>query len=160
MSKLFYLSEIVKFAIQKEQESFDLYQKLAQQVSNIEVRAIFEVLASEEVKHKDFYNHMLANVKNEQTPGVKEDEEYQAYMETLISDSRYIPALTADDFKNIPKVLDYAIAREKDSVLFYSSLKNFIPASAYADIDKIIHEEERHASILLRVKEKCASTNL
>lgn len=154
MSKLFYLSEVVKFAIEKEQESFELYQKLATQVDVIEVRAIFEVLAREETKHKDFYSTMLAGVANEQSPGVREDDEYKAYMDELIASGRRTVALTAADFKDVKKVLDYAIAREQDSVLFYSSLKHFVTADAGVKIDAIIREEEKHAAILLQVKSR------
>jgi len=152
MSKLFYLSEIIKFAIEKEQESFNLYEKMATQVTDSELQKIFQRLAQEEVKHKDFYTTMLSTVKIEQSPGVKENDEYQSYVEALITDSRTVPTITATDFKNTNKVLDYAIAREKDSILFYSGLKNFVAATAHGSIDTIIREEERHAAILMKVK--------
>lgn len=153
MTKLFYLSEIVKFAIEKEQESIDLYNLLATQVNDDKVKDIFQKLVQEETKHKAYYSDMLSGIKQEQSPGVKEDAEYQAYMEALITSSRTVPTPSSADMQNVSKVLDYAIAREKDSVLFYSGLKNFIPASAHDHIDIIIHEEERHAAIILKVKE-------
>jgi len=154
MAKLFYLSEIVKFAIEKEQESYDLYQKLAAQVTDNNLKAIFQKLAQEEVKHKAYYSDILTSTKQEQSPGVKEDDEYQAYMEALIASSRNATELKIVDIKNISNVLDYAIAREKDSVLFYSGLKNFVSPTIHNKIDEIIHEEERHAAILMQVKEK------
>lgn len=155
MTKLFYLSEIVKFAIEKEQESFDLYTTLETKVSDANLKTIFQRLIKEEIKHKTFYSKMLENVKPEQSAGVKEDEEYLAYIQALIANSRSIAPLTDKDFANIPAVLDYAIAREKDSVLFYSSLKNFVPAAAQQEIDAIIHQEERHAALLEKVKSSC-----
>jgi rubrerythrin len=154
MSKLFYLSEIVKFAIEKEQESFDLYQKLANQINDENVKVLFQKLAQQEIHHKSFYSNMLESVKPEQSPGVKEDGEYHSYMESLIAGSRIIPTLSATDFNNPNKVFDYAIAREKDSVLFYSGMKNFVAPSAHASIDHIIQEEEKHVAVLLAVKAK------
>ena len=155
MPKIFYLSEVIKFAIEKEQESFELYQKLEKETTNEKIKLIFQRLAKEETKHKAFYADFLAKITPQQSPGVKEDEEYQAYMEELIASSRTIPPLASSDFKNTLKVLDYAIAREKDSVLFYSGLKNVVPIAARNDIDTIIREEERHAALLMKVKEKC-----
>jgi rubrerythrin len=152
MTKLFYLSEIVKFAIEKEQESFDLYTKMSEQVSDAAIKSIFQKLAQEETKHKIYYADMLSGIKQEQSPGVKEGEEYQAYMEALIASSRSTSIPTPTDMKDVNKVLDFAIAREKDSVLFYSGLKNLVPANAHDHIDLIIREEERHAAILLKVK--------
>lgn len=152
MAKLFYLSEVVKFAIEKEQESIELYSSLEQKVTDTELKNTFQFLTKEEHRHKIFYSKMLENVKQEQSPGVKEDEEYELYMQALISNSRSTPKLSEKDLANMPTVLDYAIAREKDSVLFYSNLKNFLPSREQQDVDAIIHQEERHAAVLQKVK--------
>ena len=53
MPKVFYLSEILKFALEKEQQSADLYQKLANQVSDAKDKAVFERLVQEELGHKN-----------------------------------------------------------------------------------------------------------
>lgn len=152
MSKLFYLSEIVKFAIEKEQESIELYTKLAEQAEQAEVKAIFQRLVQEEQKHKIFYGKMLEGIKVEQSPGVKEDADYDAYMMDIINSSRQAKALSADDIKNVIVALDYAIAREKDAVLFYTGLKNYVSSDDHPQVNVIIQEEEKHASILAKVK--------
>lgn len=155
MAKIFYLSEIVKFAIEKEQESIDLYSALEKKVTDAGLKTTFQRLTKEEGKHKDFYSKMLTTVKPEQSPGVQEDDDYALYMQALIANSRSIPPLAEKDFTDIKAALDYAIAREKDSVLFYSNLKNFLPMREQQDVDIIIHQEERHAAILQKAKIHC-----
>jgi len=154
MPKIFYLSEILDFALEKEQQSADLYQKLADQAGNADDKALFEKLVRDELNHKAYYAEILASVKEEQSPKVpQEGEEYTAYMRQLIEDSRTTKVLP-DDISSMPlnEVLDYAIARERDSMTFYLGLKQFVPESAKAHIDVIIAEESRHAAVIASLK--------
>jgi rubrerythrin len=155
MPKIFYLSEILDFALEKEQQSADLYQKLADLADNPDDKALFEKLMRDELGHKAYYAEILASVKEEQSPKVpREGEEYMAYMRQLIEDSRTVKALP-EDISSMPlnEILDYAIAREKDSVMFYLGLKQFVPESAKAHIDIIIAEESHHAAVIAGLKE-------
>jgi rubrerythrin len=152
MTKVFYLSEIVKFAIEKEIESVELYQKLAGSVSKPELQQLFRTLVVEEQKHKAFYSDMLSFVDLQQTPGVHEDDEYTAYMQEMIRAARAVAALTGEQLNDFVRVIDYAIAREKDSILFYVGLKHLVADKDKAAIDKIIYEEGRHIVFLARMR--------
>jgi len=56
------------------------------------------------------------------------------------------------------EILKRAIEKEKDSIVFYSGLKDFAPAEIAKDkIDEIIREELRHIRILNRASERIAS---
>ena len=107
MAKIFYLSEIVKFAIEKEQESFDFYKALAEKEENAEIKSVFETLKLEEQQHEAFYKGMLNTVTEEQTPRVHEDEEYAVYMQTLIDASRQQSPRTAAEFSDTKVAIDY-----------------------------------------------------
>lgn len=153
MPKVFYLSEILKFAVEKEQQAADLYQKLADQVNDAKNKDIFEGLVRDELEHKAFYAAILSSVPAESSPGVQEGEEYAAYMRQLIESSRTTKPLPID-LSSMPlnDVLDYAIEREKDSVMFYLGLKQYVPKNAKAQVDEIIKEESRHAAVIARLK--------
>lgn len=154
MPKIFYLSEILDFALEKEQQSADLYQKLADLADNPDDKALFEKLVRDELGHKAYYAEILASVKEEQSPKVlREGEEYAAYMRQLIEESRTVKALP-EDISKMPfnEILDYAIAREKDSMAFYLGLKQLVPESAKSHIDVIIAEESRHAAVIAGLK--------
>lgn len=153
MSKVFYLSEILKFAVEKEQQSADLYQKLADQASDAKNKDIFEGLVRDELGHKTFYADILSSVPEKSSPGVQEGKEYTAYMRQLIKSSRTTQPLP-DDISSmlLNDILDYAIEREKDSVMFYLGLKQYVPENAKSKVDEIIEEESKHAAIIASLK--------
>lgn len=154
MPKLFYLSEIIKFAIVKEKESYHLYKKLADFTEKQSIKEVFCQLMREEKQHEEFYKNMLKAVPKEQTAGVKEDEEYYAYVQELISASRSVQPLSIESNTGLSKILNYAIAREKDSILFYTGLKNYVSSTNQDQINKIIKEETKHAAKLLALKKE------
>ena len=54
-------------------------------------------------------------------------------------------------------VLDFAISREMDSILYYHEIKRFVPVAQHLIIDQIIDEERKHFSQLSEAKKKyCA----
>jgi rubrerythrin len=152
MATVFYLSEIVNFAIEREQQSAELYQMLADNTVNAEHKKIFEQLVEEEHHHEEFYANILDQVKKEQSPNVHEGEEYAAYMKALIDEARTLKSVSDLNINDIKAVLDYGIGREKDSVVFYTGLKNFVPETAKAHIDDIIREEAKHIAILCNMQ--------
>jgi rubrerythrin len=153
MPKVFYLSEILKFAVEKEQQAADLYQKLADHASDAKDKKLFEKLVQDELGHKAFYTKILSSVPEESSPKVHSGEEYDAYMRQLIESSRTAKSLP-DDISSIPfnDILDYAIERERDSVMFYLGLKQYVPENAKAKVDVIIAEESKHAAIIAKLR--------
>lgn len=154
MTKIFYLSEIVKFAIEKEKESVALYKELGDKAGTKDIKDLFHRLMLEEEKHEAFYTKLLGATHKEQSPGVTEDAEYEAYMQELIRTSRSTSSLDPHKFTDMKIVLDYAIAREKDSILFYVGLKNYLPTHDKEKIDFIIKEEAQHVAKLLLLKKQ------
>ncbi|MCK4870395.1 MAG: ferritin family protein [Gammaproteobacteria bacterium] len=152
MSKIFYLSEIVKFAVEKERQAYELYKMLHDASASEESKKLFSYLMEQELQHEKFYEAMLGGVTEEQSPNVKEDNEYTAYIDELIDASRKIAPYQDLDFNDLNSVLDYAMAREKDSILFYVGLKNLAPKATHDHIDQIITEEEKHLVILSKLK--------
>ena len=153
MAKVFYLSEVVNFAVAREQEAYNLYQQLSEEVQDQTAKMMFQHLMQEEMKHKEFYKEMLEHIEKEQTPRVAEDSEYVAYMQEMIAEARTAKRLSADDIRDVAAAVSYAMEREKDSIMFYVGLKNFVPEHAYAAINKIIAEEGRHLALLIRFKQ-------
>lgn len=155
MSKIFYLSELLKFAIERETQSFDLYTQMADQTKDPELKVLFDTLAEQETKHKMFYTSMLEHTPKEASPKVKpQGDEYTDYIKNLIASQRTVKPLSIEQLHNPIQLLDYAISREQDSVLFYTGLKHYVPKDAHEKVDVIINEEMKHAAILTKVKEK------
>lgn len=151
MAKVFYLSEIFKFAVEKEIESAELYSKLAENASVTEAKSLFLLLLQEEKKHKDIYSSMLSSIKDDQ-PLEENTSEYLDYMQEMITAGRSVVPLSNEQMANLKIVLDFALAREKDSVIFYNGLKNFVKAADVSTIDAIIKEESKHIALLSKLK--------
>lgn len=151
MAKIFYFDEVVKFAIEKEIESFNLYKNLSEKASDPTIKKLFSYLMEQEKAHKNFFNTMLASVKIDHTTSTKNDE-YQAYVQELIAESRVIAPFSSLNYNDLNNVFDYAIGREKDSIVFYTALKNVIDASSHVHLDEIIREEGSHIMKILEIK--------
>lgn len=152
MAKVFYISEVIKFAIEKEEQSIALYEKMAEKTT--EHRQFFEKLVAEEKNHEAIYAQMLTTVPDEQTPGVMEDEEYAQYTTELIDAGRRIPPIMEGEVDSLRTVLSYALAREKESVIFYVGLKNLVPTKNKEQIEKIIKEEFKHVAMFIDLRKK------
>ena len=155
MATLLYINEIVNFAIERETESYALYKELSEKVVQDEAKNLFSVLMQEEQAHKTYYSTFLSTIEAKQSPGVSEDEEYAAYMRTLIDSRRTVKEPTIA-LNNLTEVLDFAIAREKDAVLFYVGLENFVPDKDKSTVKTIIKEEGNHIVKLTILKQQFA----
>ncbi len=60
------LSDILKQAIIMEARGKSLYQKVAEQTENKDVKKIFDIMAEEEQTHIEFLTRQLINLKNKQ----------------------------------------------------------------------------------------------
>lgn len=154
MPAVFHLVEIVKFAIEKEKESYDLYQHLANIAETKEAKQLFTFLASEEKKHEDFYIKMLKGIQDHAAWSNEQMEDYKAYVQDLIATSRTLTPILLNEVGDVKSAIDYAILREKESILFYVGLKNFLPAIDNKHLDLIIQEEAKHAAMLTNLKKK------
>ncbi|MCP4051246.1 MAG: ferritin family protein [bacterium] len=155
MPEIFYMSEIINFAIEKEIESRELYKFLSEKAKSNEARELFSYLCFMEEKHEEFFKSLLNSVEKKQTPRVEENEEYYDYMKTLIELSRkYTLDLKNIDIDNLKQVLDYAMSREKDAIIFYSGLKDAVDKTNKSKIYTIIKEEAKHYTQISSLREK------
>ena len=85
-------------------------------------------------------------------------EEYAAYVQALVD-----TAVFSDDLINSKmatgadsdiKALELGIGAEKDSILFYYTMKEIMPQRAQSTVDKIIAEEKSHVRQLSELKRK------
>lgn len=153
MGTLFYINEIVNFAIEREQESYDLYKELAENVESQNVKEVFQTLMEEEKKHKVYYSELLSTVEEKHTPSAQGYDEYDDYMRTLIDAQRTVKTPPVD-MANLQEILDFAIAREKDAVLFYTGLENYVPEKDQPTVKDIIKEEASHIVKLSNLKKE------
>ncbi len=151
MGAVFEIHEIVNFAIQREQESFELYRTLAEHVQPQELKNVFLMLMEEERQHQGYYSGLLASLTQQVDPAWQRDQEYDAYMRILL-DSGKASKTPPVDMENLQAIIEFAIGREKDAVLFYTGLEHCVPAKDRERIREIVREEARHIVKLTHIK--------
>lgn len=147
-------SEILDLAVQVEEKGAIFYQRLADRVQVEEVKKLLNYLALEEEKHQEDFKRLGNDLL-----GVSPRETYEGeYVEYVLStvdthmfaneDLLEMAIITAERPVDIVKL---AISFEKDSILFFHSLRNLVNQDKQKVIDKLIKEEEGHIIRLVKV---------
>jgi rubrerythrin len=130
-------SDIFQFAIRMEENGEKFYNYAASIAKDPKVYGIFTKLASEEVKHRKLFADMFTKIDTimpkESYPG-----EYMAYLQASIDGKVFSAAPQGTGrHQGCLAALDFAIARELDSVLYYSEMKKYVTASAQGLLDQV-----------------------
>lgn len=145
MAVFFDVSEVLQFAIRIEEKGEEFYRKVAEKVSDSELKKIFIFLADEEVRHKKIFSSMVEKITNYQPPETYPGEYFQylrAYADTLIFPPEIEREL--DTKGGVLKAIDFGIRRELDSIMYYLETKAVVPETQHSVMDKIIEEERNH----------------
>ncbi|MEO0255625.1 MAG: ferritin family protein [candidate division WOR-3 bacterium] len=130
------IDEIIEFAIKKEEEAYNIYNKLREKTKDKHLKKIFEELREEELKHKqkliDFKEgKIILTPKSERVPDLK------------ISDTLISIELKEDfDFQD---VLIFAMKREKLAFTLYTELAEKSENENIKDLlNSLAKEEAKH----------------
>ena len=147
--------EIFEMAEQIERNGVKFYRKAAQGISDRQTRQMLEELADMEVEHEKIFAEMRKQLSSEaQMAGVFDPEnEMVLYLQAMASghvfDLRKDPSEQLKGTESIEDILKMAIDAEKDSIVFYLGLKDFVPVKAGKDkVEAIIEEEKGHIAAL------------
>lgn len=147
MSTLLNASEILGFAIYIEQNGYEFYVETAKKFNDAKLMELFHLLAEEEQGHERIFKKMKEDV-GKFTPPESYPGEYEQYMKDYLK--TFAPKTSENMKELIAKVesvgdaLELALGFEKDSVVFYSTLKSFVSPRNKQMLDKIIEEEVTH----------------
>lgn len=155
--------EVLEIAEQIEQNGAEFYRKAAGIFDESEISGLFLRLANWEMKHKKIFNLMKKQLAatNNGTGKHRTNEtlpEQKAMAALAVFGIRQEPSDEFNKSKSKVDIIKRAIEKEKDSVVFYSGLKDFAYAGiAEEKIDNIIKEELRHIKILNKLVERMAT---
>jgi rubrerythrin len=154
MSYLLDVKEILEFAVYIEQQGYEFYVGAMKKFGEPRATELFQYLADEEFKHEEFFKKLL-----QESGGIKgesRDPEYQAYMREFckahsLADREATTAILAKA-SGLGEVLDMAMGFEKDSIVFFSELKEIYGKRNSVAVDRIIHEEMGHLRKIFQMK--------
>lgn len=146
---MFTLREIVRLAVQVEQNGEKVYREAQEAASNPAVGSLLERLADDEARHAEWFEGLETQV-----PHTPADPELEKMAETILSDILADQSFSLKDadfsqLKGTQDLLDLAIEFEQDTVIFYQMLSSFVDDEEIRNhLNTIIEEEKRHIQAL------------
>jgi rubrerythrin len=154
VSRTFNAIEVFEIAEQIERNGEVFYRRAAERFRDSEAGGIFAKLADWEVKHEAAFAALRKQLAKEPEELLRVDPE------NLPVDAKAMAGLSAFGINTDATVelvgCKTALQKEKDTIIFYTGLKEFVPvAVAVSEIDDIIAEELRHIRIIIEALEEC-----
>ncbi|MCJ7785749.1 MAG: ferritin family protein [Desulfobacterales bacterium] len=161
MSFDFNADEIFQIGVQIETNGQKFYEMVSRNSADPSVQKFFLDLSRVESKHIALFQKLRQRLPDSAKRGDLFDpnQEVHLYVKATADShvflkNKDIPEL-ASKCKTPLEALDLAIAFEKDSVVFYTTMKKMVPESlGKAEVDALIDEEISHIFILMQEKKK------
>ncbi len=155
MAITFNAFEIFEIAEQIERNGVKFYRKAAQALSGSDLHKTLLDLADMEAEHEETFANMRKQISYKQRELITFDPENEMalYLQAMASghvfDLKKDPAEQLTGKQTPAEILKMAIEAEKDSIVFYVGLKNFVPAETGKEkVEDIIREEQGHIVLL------------
>ena len=155
MSITFNAFEIFEMAEQIERNGTKFYRKAAQIVPDRNARQMLLDFADMEAEHEKTFADMRSKLSEKESEPVVFDPENEAAMYLQAMASSHVFDLKATESQEltgnetVQDIIKSGIKAEKDSVVFYTGLKDFVPSKAGKDkVEAIIKEEMGHIALL------------
>jgi len=157
MSITFNAFEIFEMAEQIERNGVKFYRKAAKNISDQNVCQMLLDLADMEVEHEKTFADMRKQLSDEARELRVFDPENELALYLQAMANGHVFNLNKDLSEQLKgnetaeEILKLAIDAEKDSIVFYLGLKDFVPVKAGKDkVEAIIKEEMAHIAVLNR----------
>jgi len=158
---IFTSSELIEVALGIERNGVAYYSSLGESATDTSLKDSYNHLADMEREHIKIFQNMLGSVgKYRPTYAGETEEEYELYLKALVDSTVFIDDKVARQMAqratSPAEAIQLALGAEKDSILFYSEMRDLVPEQDRPIIDKIISEEKSHIIQLSSLKREFA----
>ena len=147
--------EVFEIAERIERNSVKFYRKAAEAFADENLSSILLSLSEFEKEHEKNFASMRKQISAKERDMITFDPENEMALylhkiaEGHVFDLKKDPTEQLKDKETIADILNFAIESEKNSIIFYLGLKNYIPSTAGKNkVDEIINEEMNHIAEL------------
>lgn len=156
---VFSAAELLDIAVGIERNGVAYYDSLSQAAGDPALKKTYEQLAGMERHHVDVFQQMRSALSGAGAVVPVEDEaEYGAYLKALIDSSVFTDDRVARELAGRvggpAEALQLALGAEKDSILFYTEMRDLVPQRQREAVDNIIKEERSHVRLLSDLKQR------
>ena len=154
-------AEVLEIAVKMEQNAAKFYRRAAGMYEDVKISKLFSELAQWEKRHVEIFAEMKERLSQQSWGlgqyGSERPDASQSRVPTPVFPDRDSPSQDLTGRETKADVLRMAIQKEKDSIVYYTSLKEFILGDEDIQAVKdIISEEDRHVRILTQSLEQIA----
>jgi len=156
---VFTSAELLDIAVGIERNGVAYYDSLSQTTGDPALKRTYEELADMERHHIDVFEQMRRALSGAGAVVPVEDEkEYGAYLKALIDSSVFTDDRVARELarraRGPAEALQLALGAEKDSILFYTEMRDLVPQRQREAVDNVIKEERSHVRQLSDLKQR------
>ncbi|HET6441206.1 MAG TPA: ferritin family protein [Phycisphaerae bacterium] len=160
--KFFNEIEAAKIAQNMERRGLEFYQKAAAGAKDMATRGVFLQLAEDEKKHLAQFEELeeTLHAARREGAGYTDDADLSAYIDRLVETQVFADegavARLAEQATSDYEALAVAIRAERDTILFYQEMLDFIDSKAAREaFSRILQEERGHLETLGDQSEHC-----
>jgi rubrerythrin len=148
MATFFTAGEVARAAVEIERRGQSFYKRIAEQAQNDEARKFFAYFAGEEAKHEQLFEELADRLGPVELPAWSTVEEYAQYLGALLDSHALFDGgvaeyrmANADDLQTAVRM---AMSFEKDTILFFTEMRDLVPETERPFVQECIEEERTH----------------
>jgi rubrerythrin len=149
--------EVIEMAVKTEQTGQEFYSNNAKKTKSKQLSELFRFLAGEEEKHAKTFKGLYRTITESPQAIAYNFDDMQLYLKAITDSKFFLGSNKALSYmskvKTSQALLDYALAFEKETMLFYIEIGNLVKAKDKKIVDKIIAQEKEHIKKLSAMKE-------
>ncbi len=153
MSVQYSLSEVFEMAEDIESNGYDFYTQAADAIKDKKVKAVFQDLAGKELKHKEIFSSLRKEFcSTADAHWVDPDGQAAAYLKATAENHVFniekdVSSLITS-LQSAESALRLAIGFEKDTIVFFTALKQAVTGENREKVDLLIQQELDHIRLL------------
>ena len=152
---MFTLHEIYDLAIQIEKNGEGFFREAEKKVSNPSLKALFQWLADQEVRHSEWFIQRKASSLTGATP-LALDKMSGKMLQDVLGNQRFsLGDVDVERLDTTESLLSVALEFEEDTIIFFRMLRSLLDdEESLKGIDEIIEEENHHIQALKNYREE------
>lgn len=158
MAGIFKATDILLAAQEIETRGEVFYNRLVDTTSDKKLKDMFSFLAGEETKHREIFRKLYERLGDVELPAWAEEDEYVDYLKFLLDSHTLFRLGDMEHLRQFMGTPEEAIATamgfEKDTILFFVEMHEFVPAGEKKYIKACIDEERSHLRLLASMLRK------
>jgi rubrerythrin len=149
--------EVIEMAVKTEESGQKFYTNTAKKTKPKQLSELFLFLAGEEEKHAKVFRGLYRTTKESPQSIPYNFDDVQRYLQAITDSKFFLGSDKALSYiskvKTSQALLDYALAFEKETMLFYLEIGNLMKDKDKKLVDKIVAQEKEHIRKLSAMKE-------